>query len=125
MNKVGLPWHGRSAGFPPAKEGGITRETLTAVSERPKEGRKKHFSKHGQLSDFRSDFCKSRTKDTDEGQAFPEQGPPASTFSAWLHAALTECVSGRQLWEQTLKGAEQAFKEVPPHQKSHSWGSGS
>lgn len=44
INKVGRPRPRRSAGFSPAKEGRITRETLTAVSEKPKEeGRKKAF----------------------------------------------------------------------------------
>lgn len=53
-------------GLAPSKERAITKETLTAVLERPKEGgkgrNKAFFSEHSSLGDFHADFCGSRTK---------------------------------------------------------------
>lgn len=63
MNKVGWPGPGSSAGFPQhRREGSPGKPQLLFQRDQKKKEERKHSSKHGHLSDFRSAFCKSKTK---------------------------------------------------------------
>lgn len=88
----------------------ITRETLTGVLERPKEeGRKKHSFQTQHLSDFRSDFCKSRTKARIQGE--PSLG---SHFQGFVECAFPECVSLRPSGSRLERKAGQVFIQASP-----------
>ena len=77
----------------------ITRETQAAFLERPKEEKKEEkriFSKHGQLSAFLSDFCKSRTK------ALTQSEPPGAGASSPTSSALSLCLPAVRVREAVL-----------------------
>lgn len=94
MNKVGHEAWEKHQAFPQRGQAPITRETLAAFTERPKEreAEKKAFFPNMENAVTLSDFCKSRAEGLTQSEPFPAY--------CFVKCAFPECLSARTFWEE-------------------------